>query len=174
VTQIKGYLSHVPNSKVKIDALPIVQQILDYIWYTYMHFSSQNEDKQNHIFLFSISNLHCSAQRPWNVILRFSPKWLTVSKVYLVKNRSILQILDVFPRKEDRKSVSLWEITNVWPPKRSKFCPFMKKLQTQFHCPQFICQMLPHCPIYSTLTTQYYSLSISTQWHIHTYTIYLC
>jgi hypothetical protein len=61
----------------------------------------------------------------------------------LVEERSILQVPYIFPWKEDRYRKSLWQVRNIWPPKRIGFCPFLKQPQAQSHCPQFLCHMLP-------------------------------
>lgn len=54
---------------------------------------------------------------------------------YLVKQRCILQVLDILPLKEDGYTVSFGKIANIWPPEASYLCSFLQKLQTQFHCP---------------------------------------
>lgn len=63
---------------------------------------------------------------------------------YLVKKGCILQVLYILSREKYRYTVCLREIADVWPPKGSNLCSFLQKLQTQFHCPQFLCQTLPH------------------------------
>lgn len=79
---------------------------------------------------------------------------LSVSLQYLIKKRGILQVLYILARKENRHCVSLWEIADVRPPEGTFFCSLSQKLQTQFHSPQLLCQMLQVSSLLLTLDTQ--------------------
>lgn len=68
-----------------------------------------------------------------------------------MKKRSILQVFYVLSWKKYRNTESFWQIADVWPPEGTNCSSFPKKLQTQPHCPKFLCHMLPQGPIYSLI-----------------------
>lgn len=84
-----------------------------------------------------------------------------------MKKRSILQVFYILSRKEYRYTKSFWQIADVWPPEGTNCSSFPKQLQTQPHCPKFLCHMLPQGPIYSLITQSSLVLTIKSH-HLYT------